>query len=107
MLPLELRRRPDARAAAREVAGASGSPAALGTIAATFRRQQQRRHRARVRHQPDVLFADEPTGNSRNTVTGARIMDLLFGLNTESRTTHLCSSLTTTRLHSLWTCHPP
>jgi putative ABC transport system ATP-binding protein len=36
--------------------------------------------------QPDVLFADEPTGNL-DTVTGERIMDLLFGLNTGGRTT--------------------
>jgi putative ABC transport system ATP-binding protein len=41
--------------------------------------------RASVGH-PDVLFADEPTGNL-DTVTGERIAQLLFELNSGSHTT--------------------
>ncbi len=36
--------------------------------------------------QPDVLFADEPTGNL-DAQTGEKIMDLLFGLNRATQTT--------------------
>jgi len=35
---------------------------------------------------PDVLFADEPTGNL-DTATGARIIELLFEFNQSAQTT--------------------
>jgi putative ABC transport system ATP-binding protein len=88
MLPLELRRRPDARAAATEVLGRVGLAGRVGHYPRQLSGGEQQRvaiARAFVT-QPDVLFADEPTGNL-DTVTGDRIMDLLFGLNTESQTT--------------------
>jgi putative ABC transport system ATP-binding protein len=88
MLPLELARRPDAREAAREVLGRVGLAERVGHYPRQLSGGEQQRvaiARAFVR-QPDVLFADEPTGNL-DAATGEKIMDLLFGLNRATQAT--------------------
>jgi len=88
MLPLELAGLPNARQAAAEV---------LAQVNLTPRREHYPRQLSGGEQQrvaiarafvtrPALLFADEPTGNL-DSVTGERIIDLLFDLNRAAQTT--------------------
>ena len=90
MLPLELDGRDDARARAADALARVG----LGARRRHYPHQlsggeQQRVALARAFvHGPEILFADEPTGNLDQR-TGAAVGDLLFALNREHATTLL------------------
>ena len=88
MLPLELAGEPKALALARETLANIGLGARFGHYPRQLSGGEQQRvaiARAFVTR-PEVLFADEPTGNL-DTATGERIGQLLFDLNAEARTT--------------------
>ncbi|MGD8378011.1 MAG: ATP-binding cassette domain-containing protein [Gammaproteobacteria bacterium] len=90
LLPLELAEANDAAQRAREVLAQVG----LDARASHYPRQlsggeQQRVALARAfAARPTLLFADEPTG-SLDTATGERVIEELFRLNRQNRTTLL------------------
>jgi putative ABC transport system ATP-binding protein len=88
MLPLELAGLPNARSAAAEVlAQVNLSPRREHYPRQLSGGEQQRVAIARAFvTRPAVLFADEPTGNL-DSVTGERIIELLFELNRAAQTT--------------------
>jgi len=88
MLPLELAGRDDARVMAEDYLARVGLGERLHHYPRTLSGgEQQRVAIARAfAAKPLILFADEPTGNL-DTATGAKIVELLFGLNGEEGTT--------------------
>ena len=88
MLPAELKGESNAQSSALELLEKVG----LGERVGHYPRQlsggeQQRVAIARAfASRPNVLFADEPTGNL-DTRTGQKIIDLIFELNSEFATT--------------------
>jgi putative ABC transport system ATP-binding protein len=88
MLPLELEGSRDARSRGRDALEAVGLGARRRHYPAQLSGGEQQRvaiARAFV-HRPRVLFADEPTGNLDQR-TGHHVIDLLFALNRDHRTT--------------------
>ncbi|MCX7145693.1 MAG: ATP-binding cassette domain-containing protein [Sulfuritalea sp.] len=88
MLPLELAGRADARAMAEAMLERVGLGARLGHDPKHLSGgEQQRVALARAfAIRPQLLLADEPTGNL-DAATGAQIIDLMFAMNAEAGTT--------------------
>jgi putative ABC transport system ATP-binding protein len=88
MLPLELAGRADARSVAHSIIKEVGLQDRWSHYPAQLSGgEKQRVAIARAfATEPAVLFADEPTGNL-DSRTGANIMELMFDLNRNSRTT--------------------
>ncbi len=88
MVPLELRGERDVRGFAVELLGRVGLGERLGHYPTQLSGGEQQRvalARAFI-NRPQILFADEPTGNL-DAETSGRIVDLLFELNTSLGTT--------------------
>ncbi len=90
MLPIELSGRPGAREAATSLLGRVGLAERLTHYPKQLSGgEQQRVAVARAfAGNPRLLLADEPTGNL-DAATGEEIIDLMFDLNRENRTTLL------------------